>query len=186
MKDDKKNTQNDDNQNANDEPVQDNAKQERQVSEQPVESEASKLAAELETEKTRRLQLFADFQNYQKRVEAEKADWTALSNMSMINDVLEIYDDLQLALNDENLTLDSSREAIKTAQSKMNVLLEAAGVEKIEVNVGDEFDKDFMEAVTAVPSGEENKNKVIAVITSAIKLKSREGIFKPAKVVVGK
>lgn len=158
----------------------------RQVEENPVDEETSKLAAELEMEKTKRLELFADFQNYQRRIESEKATWAALSNMGIINEILEIYDDLQLALNDADLNLDTSKDAIKSAQSKMNTVLESAGVEKIEVKVGDEFDKESMEAVSTLAAGEEQKNKVIAVITSAIKLKSKEGIFKPAKVVVGK
>jgi molecular chaperone GrpE len=145
----------------------------------------SELELQLTEEKGKRLQLMADFQNFQRRVEAERATWGAMSNMSIIQDLLEVSDDIQLALQDTDLNLESSKISLKSAQDKLVSAAQSAGIEKVEVNIGDEFDKEKMEAVSTVPSPE-NAGKVIAVITSAYKYTNKEGILKPAKVVVGK
>lgn len=150
------------------------------------DQEIGNLKIVLEEEKNKRIQLMADFQNYQRRVENEKSSWGAIANMSLIQDSLEIYDDMQLALQDENLNLDNAKNAITTAQNKIIESIKRSGVEKVEVKVGDEFDKEKMEAVSVIPAGDEKKGKVIAVISSAYKYSNKEGILKAAKVVVGK
>jgi len=145
------------------------------------------LNQQIEEEKHKRLQLMADFQNYQRRVDSEKSTWGAISNMTIIKELLEVNDDIQLALQDENLNLEHAKQSLKTAQEKLIVAALRAGVEKVDVAVGDEFDREKMEAVSAVQTQEENqKNKVIAVISSAYKFVSKPGILKAAKVVVGK
>jgi molecular chaperone GrpE len=148
-------------------------------------SNTSDIEARLEEEKQKRLQLMSDFQNYQKRVEGEKALFGAMANMGLVREMLEIFDDLNLALADSDLNLEHAKASMKSAQDKIVSTIESAGVERIEVKVGDEFNKDHMEAITTVPS-EDKKGKVIAVISSAFKYKDKEGVLKPAKVVVGK
>lgn len=148
-------------------------------------SEETDLETLLEEEKGKRLALMADFQNYQRRVSEEKANWGAISNMALIQDVLEVSDDISLALNDETLDLEHSKTSLKSAKDKLVDTVLRAGVERIEIKVGDEFNKDFMEAISTIPV-QDQKNKVIAVISSAYKYVGKEYILKPAKVVVGK
>jgi len=150
-----------------------------------VRSEESNLEQLLQEEKERRILLKADFENYKKRMESERATFGAIANMGLIQELLEVHDDLQLALDDSELDLNRSKESIKTAQQKLLGASERAGIERIEVKVGDEFNKETMEAISAIPN-EENKNKVIAVISSAFKYRGQTNILKPAKVIVGK
>lgn len=140
----------------------------------------------LENEKNARLQLMADFQNFRKRVEEERALFGAMANMSLIQDLFEVFDDLNLALNDGELDLKNAVESMRSAQQKIQTASEKAGVVRIETKVGDEFDKEFMEAISMIDAGAEMKGKVIAVISSAMKFKDRDGVIKAAKVVVGK
>lgn len=147
--------------------------------------ELKTLNSKLEAEKAKRLQTMAEFENYRKRIESEKAMFGAMANMGIIQELLEINDDLNLALNDENLSLEHAKQSIKTAQDKLKAAASNAGIEAIEVNIGDEFDREKMEAIQAVPD-EKNKNKVIVVISSAYKYSNKEGILRPAKVIVGK
>jgi len=149
------------------------------------QTEMENLKTQLEEEKNRRIKLMADFDNYKKRIESEKATFGAMANMGIIQQILEIYDDLQMALNDSDLDLERARSSIKNAQEKIQGTVGAAGVERIEVNIGDEFDKENMEAIQAVPD-EKNKNKVIAVISSAYKYAGQDSVLKAAKVIVGK
>lgn len=150
------------------------------------EKDTERLKSQLSEEQMKRIQVMADFQNYQKRIEQEKAAWGAISNMGLIREMLEVYDDLHLALNDENLNLEHAKVSMKSAQDKLIIAVSATGIEVVDVKVGDEFNKEKMEAVSTVPAGDDKKNKVIAVISSAYKYKDKEFILKPAKVVVGK
>jgi len=140
-----------------------------------------------EEEKQKRITLMADFQNYQRRVDNEKSTWGAMSNMSLIKDILEIFDDLEMAIIDESLNLDSAKSAVRSAQSKLIDSVSRSGIERIEVKIGDDFDKEKMEAVSTVAVQDESqKGKIIAVITSAYKYANKDFILKAAKVVVGK
>lgn len=160
---------------------------EHKILEEKESSETSKLDEMLEEEKFRRIELMADFQNYKKRIEAEKATWAAVTNLSLIQDLVEIYDDLEFTQTDTGLTLDGAKTAIKSAQDKIMSASSKAGVQKVEVKVGDEFNKDFMEALSTVPvSEDEKKNKVVAVISSGLKYVNNGLVVKPAKVIVGK
>lgn len=152
-----------------------------------LSSRIDALEKQLQDESNKRLSLMSDFQNYQKRIEGEKALFGAMANMGIISSVLEIHDDLELALNDETLDLENAKSSIKNAQGKIVQTVASAGVESIPVKIGDAFDKETMEAVSMLEApNEEMKGKVIAVISSAYKYKDRDGVFKPAKVVVGK
>jgi molecular chaperone GrpE len=157
-----------------------------QESKDPID-ELSTLKTQLNDEKERRLRLMADFENYKRRLEQEKSLFGALANIGLIQELLEVSDDITLALNDESLDLNRAKEALKLAQDKLLGSAKNAGVEKVDVKIGDEFNKETMEAVTSVPAqSEEQKGKVIAVISSAYKYANKEGIIKAAKVVVGK
>src|SRR5690606_36379034 len=123
--------------------------------------------------------------NYKQRIEQEKAIFGPMANRAMIQEVLEIHDDLQLAINDADLDIDRAKESITSAQAKLKNVVKASGVETVEIAVGDEFNKETMEAIQAIPD-ENNKNTVIAIISSAYKYTSKDGILKPAKVIVGK
>ncbi len=141
--------------------------------------------SELELEKEKRIRLMADFENYKRRIEQEKATFGAIANLRIIQELLEINDDLGLALDDQELNLERSIESIKNAREKLKITAMNAGVETIQVSPGDDFNKETMEAIQAIPNPE-MKNKVIAVISSAYKFRGKDGVLKSAKVIVGK
>lgn len=151
----------------------------------PEDTRIKDLESQVETLKNQKIQLYADFDNYRKRMDAERATFGAIANMGLIKEILEIYDDIELALSDSSLNLDNAKMSLKVAQDKLSGAARSAGVEKIEVKVGDEFDKTKMEAIQTVPD-ENNKNKVIAVVSSAYKYVGQDTILKHAKVIVGK
>lgn len=169
-----------------------NASQDEGVSQsdqnEATQQEADELdliKQELNEEKERRLRMMADFENFKKRIEQEKSMFGAIANMGLIQEILEINDDLQLAIDDAELDLERAKSSLQTAQEKIKSAAKNAGVETIEVNIGDDFDSSTMEAIQAVPD-EKNAGKVIAVISSAYKYTGRDGILKAAKVIVGK
>lgn len=149
--------------------------------------EISDLQSQIEEQRNKYLQLMAEFQNYKKRMDEEKALFGAMGSLSIIQDVLEIHDDLNMAVNDENLSSENAKSSIKSAQEKMLNSIKRGGIEIVEVKTGDEFNKDTMEAISTLPTEDEAmRGKVVAVVSSAFKFKDREGVIKHAKVIVGK
>lgn len=145
----------------------------------------SELEKQLQEEKEKRMKALADLQNFRKRMEQERATFGAIANMSLIQELLEVFDDIGLALNDAELTLETAKSSLVNARQKLEKTVQSAGVERIEIQVGDEYDKEKMEAISTIPD-ENNKGKVIAVIKSAYKYSNQDGILSPAKVIVGK
>lgn len=149
--------------------------------------ETSDLQAQIEEQRNKYLQLMAEFQNYKKRMDEEKALFGAMGSIAIIQDVLEIHDDLNMAVNDENLSTEDAKSSIKSAQEKMINAVRRGGIELIEVKTGDEFNKETMEAISTLPAEDESmKGKVVAVVSSAFKFRDRDGVVKHAKVIVGK
>lgn len=147
----------------------------------------SDLQVQIEEQRNKYLQLMAEFQNYRKRMDEEKALFGAMGCLAMIQDILEIHDDLNMTVNDENLTAEVAKSSIKIAQDKMINSVKREGVELIEVKSGDEFNKDTMEAISTLPTEDESmKGRVVAVVSSAFKFRDRDGVIKHAKVIVGK
>jgi molecular chaperone GrpE len=152
---------------------------------QEPDNNQSELQDQLNDEKERRLRVMADFENYKKRIEQEKSMFGAMANMSIIQAILEIHDDVQLALDDVELDVYRAKSSLANVQDKIKSTVSIAGVETVEVKPGDDFNSESMEAIQAI-SDEKNKGKVIAVISSAYKYSGKDGILKPAKVIVGK
>lgn len=152
-----------------------------------LQKQVEELTTALEQEKNGRLLARADFENYRKNVDKEKAKFGAITNMQLVTQVLEVIDDIQLALQDDGLTKERAEEMLKISQDKLGIAVLMAGLEKIEVKVGDAYDATKMEAVTTSKVETEDKhNTVVAVISSGYQYSGQGDILKTAKVVVGK
>ncbi|MFH1840712.1 MAG: nucleotide exchange factor GrpE [Candidatus Shapirobacteria bacterium] len=102
----------------------------------------------------------ADYANLEKRIEKEKEDFVKFANAQLLNKLLAILDNLELAerhLKDKGLTL---------AGNRFREILKEEGVEEIEV-LGRNFDPELMDAVETVDGP---KNKVVEVVLKGYKL----------------
>jgi molecular chaperone GrpE len=144
----------------------------------PADEDPLKVAQE------KYLRLYADFDNFRKRTQKEKADLINYAAGDVIKDFLEVFDDFQRALeaNKSNEDLNSLKEGFELLFHKFDLLLKNKGLQEIEC-IGQDFNPDFHEAITNVPSGEDMKGKVVDVIQKGYKLKDR--VIRYAKVVVG-
>lgn len=116
----------------------------------------------------------ADYQNLQRRYEAEKTDFIAFASSNLILKLLTVLDHLKLArqkINDQGLTV---------AIVEFDRILQEEGLEEISAQ-GQPFDPATMEAVETV-DGE--KDKVVSVIAEGYTLKGK--LLRPARVRVGK
>lgn len=94
------------------------------------------------------LYLYADFENYKKRVVKEKADLFKYGNELLAREIVEVIDSLEAALNHTSQTKDAKalEEGIGLTIKKFLGMLEKFGIKPIE-SVGEKFDPRFHEAV---------------------------------------
>jgi molecular chaperone GrpE len=122
----------------------------------------------------------ADFQNYRRRVEAEKAETYQNAVGSIIKRYLPILDDMERALATRPADL-AWVDGIELIYRKLQCILESEGLKRIEAE-GQMFDPNFHEAIMQVPSEDHESGQVIAVVQNGYMLGER--VIRPAIVRV--
>lgn len=151
--------------------------------------EHADLAAAFEEERTKAQTYFhnwqrsvADFQNYKRRTEEERANHQRLANLAFVMNILPIVDDLDRALENLDPSLAGVQwvEGIRQIQRKFEGALQASGVQEIQTD-GMDFDPTLHEAV-----GQEDgePGKVTRVFQKGYMMGDR--VIRPAMVMVGK
>lgn len=148
-------------------------------------SEIETLKEELQKEKDQFLRLFAEFDNYKKRTAKERLEIFKTANSETIIALLPVLDDFERAIKEIEKSDESKHlKGIQLIQNKLIETLRSKGLKKLEINSGEEFDTDKMEAVTLIPAPSEDlKGKVIDVVETGYTLTDK--IIRYAKVVVG-
>jgi molecular chaperone GrpE len=123
----------------------------------------------------------ADFENYKKRVEQERAESARFAGMALIINILPVLDDLDRAIKSipEKLAHLTWTDGIRLIQRKLQATLEAQGATEIKA-LGENFDPSIHEAVGQT-TGEDGK--VIEEAQRGYKLHGR--VIRPAFVIVG-
>lgn len=143
----------------------DNATEE--AAEEPAEkTDAEKLAdaqAEIDELKNKMLYKQAEFENYRKRVMAEKADLILNGGKKVLEAMLPVVDDLERALKnmDKAEDVEAVKEGVDLICKKFLNTLKAQGVTPIETE-GADFNVDLHEAIAQIPAPtDELKGKVL-------------------------
>ena len=142
----------------------------------------------LETEKAelndRFLRLYSEFENYKKRTNKEKLDLLATASEKVILGLLPIVDDFERAIKHNQNTEDIAalREGFILIYNKLLALFKRFEVAEI-VALGEIFDTDLHEAITHIPTeNDEEKGKIMDVTEKGYKLKDK--VIRFSKVVV--
>ncbi len=122
----------------------------------------------------------ADFQNYKRRVEAEKSETYQNAIGSVIKRYLPILDDLERALSTRPADL-AWVDGIELIYRKLKSILEAEGLKRIEAE-GQMFDPNFHEAILQESCDGFESGQVIAVVQNGYTLGDR--VIRPAQVRV--
>jgi molecular chaperone GrpE len=123
----------------------------------------------------------ADFANYKKRSEREKADLGKYANSELTLKLLPALDDLERALAaiPPRQTKLSWVEGVRLIERKLKAILEGEGLSQIKA-LGEPFDPHFHEAVM---QGKGKEGMVVEEIQKGYRLHDR--VIRPSKVVVG-
>lgn len=167
--------------------VIENGEKEKEKEDREEELKAQLQAKEKEAAENfdRLLRTQAEFENYKKRVEREKADTIRFCNENLIRDLLPIVDNLEMALkHGEHSVPNNSKSLIEGVEMVLNHFmksLEKFGVTSFS-SVGEKFDPNRHEAMMQVESGEHKTNSVISEFQKGYFLNDR--LLRPAKVTV--
>lgn len=145
---------------------------------------------ELAEEKDRYLRLFADFDNFKKRILKEKSDIYEYGHEALLKELLPILDNFERALNSARKQREDGEGDINGIIDGLELILNQwisflgrVGVKPIEAE-GKSFDPNLHEAIGQLEGGEENLGKVVSEAEKGYLLKNR--LLRPARVVVGK
>ena len=131
------------------------------------------------TELLQRVQ--ADFENYKKRTETEKVDIINNASKEVIQKILPIVDNFELALkNTENV--EEFKKGMEMIYAQLMDIFHAEGVKTIDC-LGKKFDPELHEALIAVDSDEE-KNTIIEEFQKGYTLNGK--VIRHSKVKVSK
>ena len=157
----------------------------------PGDAAASPNASELDTLKRERDENYdrfvrkaAEFDNYRRRVEKERREQADRAVVGILEDLLAVVDDFDLAL-----TVDAGeggaayRKGVEMIHAKFQDLLRKQGVKVIDA-LGTDFDPNLHEAVMQESSASHRDNEVIAVLRKGYTLNDR--LLRPASVKVAK
>jgi molecular chaperone GrpE len=124
----------------------------------------------------------ADFSNYKRRTDDERAQLSQFSTAVLISRLLGVLDDFDRAL--ENVppeAHDAWIEGVKLVERKLRGVLESEGVTQIEA-VGLPFDPNLHEAVAHEETTEHADNEVIGEVQRGYRLHDR--VLRPSLVRV--
>ncbi len=144
------------------------------------EGELENEVAEL---RDRHLRLAAEFDNYKKRINRERAELSDRAQASFVAKLLDVLDDMdRLVASDPATPLPSLREGLSAVDRKLSKELEDAGVERIDP-VGMTFDPSQHEAVSTVPAPDRSQeHQVSATFQPGYRFKGV--LVRPARVQV--
>lgn len=143
------------------------------------------LKQELNAEKDKFLRLFAEFENYKKRVAKERIELFKTAGQSVMLALLPVLDDFDRALT--MLSGSEDKEMLKGVElinHKFIEILKSKGLAEMTVAKGDAFDAEYHDAITQIPAPEEAlKGKIVDITEKGYTLGDK--IIRYPKVVVG-
>lgn len=116
----------------------------------------------------------ADFINFRKRMEREKSEVVRRASQSLIEEMLPVIDNFELALaNDpEQADPETYREGVRLIHKQLLDLLSRQGLEEIEC-VGESFDPNVHEAVAVINDPDRENNTVVAQLKKGYTLRGQ-------------
>lgn len=126
----------------------------------------------------------AEFENFRRRVDRERADTQQRARVEILLELLPVVDNLERAMSSFQATgadAESLKHGVELIHKQFKDALTKLGLQPVEA-VGQDFDPHLHEAVTMEPTDEHKENTVIEEFQRGYKLGDR--LLRPAKVKV--
>jgi molecular chaperone GrpE len=151
-----------------------------------LENEIEALRTEIDEQKDGWLRTRADFENYKKRVQRDATRSYQDAMSSILKIFLNAADDLERALKHrpEGKEVASWINGIELIHQKLVNQMKNQGIERLDVQPGDEFDPNIHEAITQEDHPDFEEGQIIEVIQPGYRISER--IIRPAMVRVAR
>ncbi|HLR19744.1 MAG TPA: nucleotide exchange factor GrpE [Staphylococcus sp.] len=149
----------------------------------PKDEEIQQLKQDVQENEEKYLRLYAEFENYKRRIQKENQTMKAYKAQDVLNDILPTIDNIERALqiegeNEQFLSLKKGVEMIH--ESLLNALKEN-GLEVIETE-GQQFDPNVHQAVVQDDNPDFESDQITQELQRGYKLKER--VLRPSMVKV--
>jgi molecular chaperone GrpE len=144
----------------------------------------SRVSAERDELKDRYLRLAAEYDNFRKRSQRERAEWAERAQAELLAKLLEVLDDLDRVVEngDKSASLADLHQAVLLVDRKLWKELEKFGLEILEP-LGVPFDPAVHEAISQIPApSAEQAHLVAATFQGGYRYKGI--LLRPARVQV--
>ena len=128
----------------------------------------------------------ADLENYKKRAARERQEAMRFANESLIEKLLPIIDNFEMALaatSGKDASMQSVQTGISMIYQQLKNLLAEAGLQEIDAS-GKTFDANWHEALSQQTTADAPEGQVVQQLRKGYKLRDR--LIRPAGVVVAK
>lgn len=145
-----------------------------EIQDAPVQepSEAEKLQEELAAQKEQYLRVLAEYDNFRKRTQNEKAAIYNNAVSDTVQNILPIADNIERALSQENASAEDMRKGVEMIESQIQAVLEKLNITAIG-EVGETFDPNIHNAVAHIDSEDLGENVISAVFQKGYLLGDR-------------
>lgn len=132
------------------------------------------LEQKLQESEDKYLRLYADFENYRRRVQKEKEDLSLSIKTKMISSILDMDNDISIALK----SMDKVDDGVLLIAQKLESFLKSQGIEAIQT---ENYDEDLHEVISVVETGEK---KILDVVSKGYSINGNP--FRYPKIILSK
>lgn len=129
---------------------------------------------QLKQAEDKHVRLYAEFENYKRRVQKEKEELVLNTKTKMLSAVLDMDSDITIAIK----SMDKVDKGLLLIAQKLETFLKNQGIEPIQT---DTYDEDLHEVISVLETGE---NEIIDVVTKGYSLNGKP--FRYPKIVLGR
>ncbi|NOY38850.1 MAG: nucleotide exchange factor GrpE [Nitrospirae bacterium] len=153
--------------------------------EQPLEERIKELETELAESRERYLRLYAEFENYKKRVQKDKEEMLKYGTEPLLQDLLTVLDNLEMAIQhaEKDVSAESLLQGVELTLKEFRKVLGKYGISEIEA-VGKPFDPAYHHAMSQVERSDLDDKTVVEEYRKGYMFKDRT--IRPALVSVSK
>ena len=140
-----------------------------------LEERVLELESNLTQSEDKYLRLYAEFENYKKRVSKEKSELITNTKNNMLSSILDIDNELSIAYNNLN---GESKEGVLLIINKMESVLKSNNIEVVQTDV---YDSEIHEVIGV--NSKENE-EILAVVSKGYSIDGK--IVRYPKIILGK
>jgi molecular chaperone GrpE len=150
-------------------------------SEDELQGELVRLRGEVDEAQERYIRLLAEFENFRRRTQRERADIIKYQGEQIIVDLLEVIDNVERAMTFAQGDSEQFRGGVELIFRNFQGVLEKWGV-RLESGVGKEFDPKIQSALSTLPTADSAPGTIVGELKKAAFFKDK--LIRVGEVVV--